>query len=96
MALPLALNAIYGYNLRVLKPYINKKGVHIAVNRIREIRKSKGVTQSSLAVLAKVSQPYLHDLELNRRGAKPETIMRIADALGVTVDELTKEAGVSA
>lgn len=96
MALPLAIKAIFGYNSRVLKPYINIKGGAYSLNRIREIRKAKGVTQSSLAVLAKVSQPYLHDLELNRRGAKPETILRIAEALGVKVEELTQEAGVSA
>ena len=63
------------------------------MNRIREIRKAKGFTQTSLAVLAGVSQPFLHDLETNRRGAKPDTLKRIADVLGVSVDELTEKAG---
>ena len=61
--------------------------------RIREVRISKGVTQSFLAVSAKVSQPYINDLEHNRRGAKPETLKRIADALGVSVEELMEKAG---
>ena len=64
--------------------------------RIREVREAKGVTQSFLASLAQVSQPYLSDLEHNRRGAKPDTIRRIADVLGVTVDELKEKAVVSA
>lgn len=64
--------------------------------RIREVRESKGVTQSFLASSAQVSQPYLSDLEHNRRGAKQETIRRIADVLGVTVEELKEKAVESA
>ena len=52
------------------------------------------VSQTELSGKAKVSQPYLHDLENNRRGAKPETLARIAEALGVTVNDLEeKKAG---
>lgn len=46
------------------------------------------VTQTELAQSSQVSQPYLHDLENNRRGAKPETLERIAKALGVSVSDL--------
>ena len=58
------------------------------MNRIKEIRKLKGLQQKELANQAGVTAPYLHDLENNRRGAKPETMQRIADALGVQVEEL--------
>lgn len=51
------------------------------------------MTQTELATRAMVSQPYIHDLENNNRGAKRETLDRIANALGVTVDELTEKAG---
>lgn len=61
------------------------------MNRIKEIREAKGITQSELAKKAEVSQPYLSDLEKNRRGAKPETYKRIADALGVEVEDLRAE-----
>lgn len=64
--------------------------------RIREVREAKGITQSFLASSALVSQPYLSDLEYNRRGAKPETLKRIADVLGVTVEELKEKAVESA
>lgn len=53
----------------------------------------KHFTQKKLAFLVGVSQPYLHDLESGRRGAKQETLQRIAEALGVAVTELIgKEA----
>lgn len=58
------------------------------MNRIKEVRELRGVSQKDLAVAAKVSRPFLCDLEKNRRGAKPETMHRIADALGVTVADL--------
>ena len=59
------------------------------VNNIRLIRESKGVTMYRLAKEADISAPYLLDLERNARGAKPETLERIAAALGVEVSELT-------
>ena len=62
------------------------------VNRIKEIREMRRVSQSELARNAGVSQPFLCDLENNRRGAKPETYKRIADALDVPVSELLQEA----
>lgn len=61
--------------------------------RIRELREEKQITQKELAIAANISRPYLHDLEYNRRGARPETLKRIADALGVPVDEMTSKAG---
>ncbi len=64
------------------------------MNRIKEIRERKGLQQKELAEIVGLSAPYLHDLENDRRGAKPETLERIANGLGVTVMELTgKEAG---
>lgn len=58
------------------------------MNRIKEIRERVGIQQKDLAERAEISRPFLCDLENNRRGAKDETLRRIADALGVTVDEL--------
>ena len=55
------------------------------------MREEKKITQKDLARMANVSQPYLFDLENNRRGGKPETIKRIADALGVDVEELFEQ-----
>lgn len=59
------------------------------MNRIKEIRTAKRITQQELASACDVSQPYIVDLERGARGAKPETMKRIAAALGVDVSELT-------
>lgn len=61
------------------------------MNRIKELRESQGLSQKQLAEMAKISAPYLCDLESNRRGAKPETYKRIADVLGIPVSDLMKE-----
>lgn len=55
---------------------------------IKKIRKEKKMTQTELARLAGVSQPHIHDLENGNRHASPETLKRIAAALGVTAQEL--------
>lgn len=63
------------------------------MNRIREIRESINMAQKELAELVGISCPFLCDLEKNRRGAKPETYQRIAEALNVSVTELMQKAG---
>ena len=62
------------------------------MNRIKEVREHLRVTQIELARSAGISQPFLCDLENNRRGAKPETMHRIADALGVKVADIVEVA----
>ena len=63
------------------------------MNNIRVIRESSGITQKALAEAAGISAPFLHDLERGNRNAKPETMERIASALGCTVrDLMEKEA----
>lgn len=61
------------------------------MNRIREIRKQRGITQIELAKSVGVSCAYMHDLELGARGAKAETWAKIADKLCVQVDDLKDE-----
>ena len=61
------------------------------MSRIRAIRKEKGLMLRDIAGVTGCSIAFLSDLELKRRGAKPETWQRIADALGVTVEELRED-----
>ena len=63
------------------------------MNRIKKVREAFGIKQKELSIKAGVSQPYLYDLENNKRGAKPETFQRIADALGVPVESLIEKVG---
>jgi len=60
------------------------------MNRIRLIREEKGLTLTGLARDADISAPFLLDLERGARSAKPETLERIASALGVDVSDLRK------
>jgi transcriptional regulator with XRE-family HTH domain len=57
--------------------------------RLRRLREAKGWTQIDLARKARVTQPLISQLEA---GTKPTPsvvhILRIARALGVTVEEL--------
>ena len=64
-------------------------------NRIKEIRIAKGISQKELASKAGVSQPFVHDLENENRGAKPETLEKIASALECAVEELYGEQEAS-
>jgi len=61
------------------------------LNRIKEIREQKQVRQKDLAAAVGISQPYLHDLENCKRGARPDTYKRIAEALGVSVRDLFED-----
>ena len=63
------------------------------MNNIRAIRKKRRMTQVELATVARISQPFIHDLERGNRNAKPETLERIAAALGCTVEDLITEDG---
>lgn len=58
------------------------------MNRVREVRTNRQITQQALADAALISRPFLVDIEKGRRGAKMETWQRIAEALDVTVPEL--------
>lgn len=57
-------------------------------DKIREIRKSKGMTQADLASILKTSPQNLAQYENGKRNPKSETIIKIADALQVPLDEL--------
>lgn len=63
------------------------------MNNIKGLREKLGITQKALAWEAGVSAPFLYDLENGNRNAKPETLQRIADILGCTVEELSGETG---
>lgn len=58
------------------------------MNHVKEWREKRGLSKKKLSELAEVSVPYLIDLERGSRGAKPETLSRIATALNCTIDDL--------
>lgn len=56
--------------------------------KIRAIRKSKGITQKDLAVAMGVSASMIGQYEVGIRSPKIETLKKIAQALGVDVNAL--------
>lgn len=58
--------------------------------RIKELRESTGLSQEKFAEKIGISQDYLGKIEvcINKPGLR--TILKIADALNITVSELTK------
>lgn len=62
------------------------------MNNIRLMRERSGKSLRGLANEAEISPPYLLDLERGARGAKTETLMRIAAALDCSVADLVGNA----
>lgn len=58
------------------------------MNRLKEIREKKSMTQIELSRRTNYSQPYLHDLEAGKRTGKQATWSKIAEALEVPVEQL--------
>lgn len=57
---------------------------------LRELRRSRGLSQRGLGKLAKVSPGTVLRLEHGLRGAYPATVRKLASALGVTPAELVR------
>lgn len=56
--------------------------------RIKESRLQQGVTQAELAEKIEMSETYISHIETARKKASLETLVRIANALGITADRL--------
>lgn len=60
--------------------------------RIKEVRESLRMTQDELAEKTGLSKGFISDLENNKRGISSENLLRIANALGATLDYLARGA----
>jgi len=52
------------------------------------LREAKGWTQEQFAERASMQRSYLGDLELGRRNPSVRTLVKVANAFGVSVPEL--------
>ena len=59
--------------------------------RIKKLRLERGEGLRSLARLAKISAPFLLDIENGRRNPSEKTLAKLAKALDVPVSDLTNE-----
>ena len=57
-------------------------------DRIRDIREKRKKTQDQLAEAAGISKGFLSDVENNKRDIGSQALLRIANALGASVDYL--------
>lgn len=57
-------------------------------NPLRVYREFRGMTQSSLAAAADVNRVQIADIEAGRSNGSIETVRKLAEALGVTIDDL--------
>ncbi|PZO04142.1 MAG: transcriptional regulator [Hyphomicrobiales bacterium] len=57
-------------------------------NLVRVWREHRGMTVAALAEKAGITQPYLSQIETGKREGTLQTMKKIADALGVTLDDL--------
>lgn len=60
---------------------------------LRAIRRSQGRTLADVARAARVSLPYLSEVERGRKEASSEILAAICDALGISLADLLIEAG---
>lgn len=56
--------------------------------RIKEVREQNHISQAQLAEMTDLSISYISHIENAKRKASLESIIRIVNALGITVDEL--------
>lgn len=57
-------------------------------SRVRELRKSAGLTQEQLAAVADLDRSYVGGVERGERNVSLENICRLADAIGVSPADL--------
>jgi len=56
--------------------------------RIKDLRKSKNITQEKLAEIISMDITSLSKIETGRNYPQPETVEKLANALGVSIDKL--------
>ena len=60
---------------------------------LRRIRQGQGRTLADVARAAKVSMPYLSEIERGRKEASSEVLAAICDSLGIDLPDLLAEVG---
>jgi transcriptional regulator with XRE-family HTH domain len=65
--------------------------LRLLAERIVSVRRSKGWSQEQLADRASMQRSYLADLERGHRNPSVRTLVKVANALGVSVPGLFQE-----
>lgn len=75
---------------KLMLAYMEEKLAPTMGQRLREVRERAGLSLREVAKAAKVSAPFLSDVELGRRFPANETLALIAQKLRVAADDLKK------
>jgi transcriptional regulator with XRE-family HTH domain len=67
--------------------------MEVNVERLKELRKLRALSQQELAEAAGIGRATLSRIERGETGAHGRTLRRLADALGVSVEELVRVEG---
>lgn len=60
--------------------------------RVRDLRKQKGLSQEALALVCELDRTYIGGVERGERNISLINIYKIAEALGIDAKELFKES----
>lgn len=75
---------------------MTEKQLSILARRVKELRESVGISQQTLATQAGLSVSAVFQIEQGSKAdPRVSTVAAIADALGVAVDDLLREASES-
>lgn len=54
--------------------------------RLRDLRKERGYSREELSESADISVKFLYEIETDKKGFSAHTLMKLAEALGVSTD----------
>ena len=75
---------------------IDKLSIEVEVGaRICFLRKEKGMSQEELGFEAEVNKNYISDIERGTRNPTLKVLGKIANGLGITLEELFKGIGLN-
>jgi len=67
------------------------KQLHYVIDKIKVIRKKKGISQMELSLRSNLSQSFIANIEKGKKQPSVITLIRIADALDVNPQEFFPE-----
>ena len=80
---PPAPQELPGYDRQLFEKWPNRETVENIGQRIRQLRESRGMTQSQLQARSRVSRSYLSRIESGQMTPSLGTLEKISEALGV-------------
>lgn len=65
--------------------------MHRFAEKLRALRKSRGLTQKQVSTILGVSRPYVAKMERGEKMPNAPMIIKIADIFGVSTDQLMRD-----